>query len=432
MELMQEILFTMRSPTFLAENIPSWVDDNMSPVLRLCLDMRSTYSSEELDGMFGEEHATAVEQATHQGWLFPSRAASGRLMYLIPDELRTAIRNYVVEQFRAKVERNDEGPLTFQDEAFAMSRDIDVMLEYVGHHDVKLTADGSLYKRNLTQLLELLEVNEQPLEGGWRFGYGRRFHDYPDRLALLYDFAYYNHFIEETQDGELCLRDESRKWMETPQGERQRQLVRYYLSSYRRPIKRLVQVVQLIAYVSQQWVKSASVLDAMGDLVTDYFYDSREQVWQLRIVKMLTHLGVLRFGEDENAGGWFQITNLGQQLITPESVTQVSDEPREAARILIVQPNFEIVVTADQPMVTAELAVFTELKQSGVVRVYRLTEDTVLRAIANGRAVAPWLDFVSRHAQTPIPGNVERTLYLWEKSYHDQADEHKLYDNSQK
>jgi hypothetical protein len=90
---------------------------------------------------------------------------------------------------------------------------------------------------------------------------------------------------------------------------------------------------------------------------------------------------------------------------------------REKQRILIVQPNFEIVVTTDQVTITAQLAMFTELRQAGVVRVYRMTEDSVRKGIQAGKSVSAWLEFLHNYAQNPVPGNVERTLEEWERSY---------------
>lgn len=415
--LLQEILFLFRNRSFIEEQLPKWQGNQPNhALLRIFLEPREWLSVEELTGIFRDSADVnqSIQQAIDQGWLFPTSKLNGRTMYGIPDDLRVRMRNHLVKQFAAGLTTSDEGPLTFHEEGLAMNRDLDVFLEYVRHHEVKLTNDGSMYKKNLLQLLELLEVTESPLQGGWRFGYGRRFHDYPDRLALLYDYAYHQQFIEEPDDGCLRVTEKAQAWYQTNEADRQRGLIRFYLSLYRRPIPRLPLLVQLLAAVSDQWVLSRSMLHAVSSLVQDYYYDKVEQIWQKRILNMLMHLGILRTGYDENQELWFQITKLGQQLLTQEALPATHEESREAQRILIVQPNFEIVVTADQPLVTAELAVFTELKQAGAVRVYRLTEETAMRALSSGASVSEWIDFIDKHAQTAMPGNVERTLREWE------------------
>jgi hypothetical protein len=414
MSLLQEILFCLRSKSFIDQTLPHWQDGVEVPVLRLCLDNRTDFSAEELSGIFlswGGERA--IHTAMCQGWLFPTTRLSGRLMYMIPPDLRTHMRQNIIGHYTRKIRTSTEGPLTYHDEGHALVRDLDVFLEYVRHHTVQLTREGSMYKRNLSQILELLEVTEEPLQGGWRFGYGRRFHDYPDRFALAYDYAYQRKLIREEEDGNLIATDECEAWYKLSETERQRDLVRFYVGLYRRAIVRLPQVIPLIAYVSAEWVEAEDMLSALTDFVAQYYYDERDQVWHVRILKMLMHLGLIRTGEDENQRTWFQITKLGQQLLTPDALPSGPYEKQDSQRILIVQPNFDVVVTGDQPLVTAELATFTDLKQAGAVRVYRLTEASVRKGLQSSHSMTTWLEFVQRYSQTPVPGNVERTLLEW-------------------
>ncbi|MCL6453815.1 MAG: helicase-associated domain-containing protein [Alicyclobacillus sp.] len=412
--LMQEILFCFKRRTFLEEQLPRWREGVETVVLRLSLEARNVFSAEEVDAMFSHLGGDRVARAVREGWLFPSTRASGRLQYVIPKELQEAMRQHAVSVVFSQVRSADDGPYVFRDEAEALSRDADVFLQYVRHHDVQLTADGSMYKRHLTRLLDLLEVPEQPLEPGWRFGYGRRFYDYPDRFALIYDHAYARQLIEEGDDGILRCTDEAAVWLDKPVHEKQRSFVSYYVSAYRRPIPRLPQVVRLLAYAPKGvWMEAESMFEAYGNLINAYYYDTREAVWQQRILKMLRHLGILRVGEDEMNQTWFQTTNLGQQLLTPDNLQPASEDLRETRRVLIVQPNFDVFVTADQPRVTAELAAFADLRQSGVLQTYRLSRDSVARGLASGRSIDEWLTFLHTHAQAPVPGNVERMLKEW-------------------
>lgn len=417
MALIQEIQFSFRNRAFLDEQLVKWREGRERVMLRLCLDTRNVFSSEDLNGALSAANCSedTVDAAVREGWLYPTTRYAGRLMYCIPAELHRDLRRSIVSEFASRVVTMEDGPLTYRDEDYAMVRDLDVFLDYILHHDIRLTLDGSMYKRNLTQILQLLEIPEEPLTGGWRFGYGRRFHDYPDRFALLYDYAYQQKLISERDDGLFLANDAVDNWRQLPPLERQRTLVRFYVGLYRRPVPRLPQIIQLIAQVSKEWVQAQAMLDALELFVNEYYYDDKAQVWTTRILKMLTHLGVIRVGQDDSNKTWFQITKLGQQLLTPEGLPGAVDEDVERHRILIVQPNFEIVATADQPFVTSELALFTELRQTGAIRVYRVTEDSVKQGLEAGRSVMAWLDFVQNHAQTPIPGNVERTLQEWER-----------------
>ncbi|MBX5437074.1 MAG: helicase-associated domain-containing protein [Alicyclobacillaceae bacterium] len=444
LDLLQAILFAFGSRSFVEQHVADWGRGREAALLRLVMEGRHVFSAEELEAYFhGSAGAGAgtpelrlmrpattssapvgepagppgswLDELTGEGWLFGTTHFGSRLMYCVPVELKQRIRAELLKRLSDRVRSCEQGPLTYREEAQAMARDLDVFLEYVRNHSVRLTTEGSMYKRNLQQVLELLEVAEEPLKGGWRFGYGRRFHDYPDRFALIYDFAYHQHMIEERDDGFLTVTNECQRWIQASPTDRQQSLVRFYLQLYRRAIARLPLVAQVIAHVAIRWVHGPSMMEQLSPFVNEYYYDSQEQVWNTRILKMLMHLGVIRLGWDEAGEPWFQMTKLGQQLLTPDAIPQTVDEAQERQRILIVQPNFEIVVTADQPLVTAELSTFAELRQAGVVRVYRISEDAVRRGLAGGGTVSGWLEFLQRHAQTPVPGNVERTLKEWEK-----------------
>lgn len=418
MALIQEIMVRFRDPSFLTEHMPHWGKSAQHAILRLSMDPRKRFSAEDITALFRcNQDEGPIREALAEGWLFAVTQQNGRFAYLIPDEVGQCLRDYVVDQFAEGIQTDFDGPLVYRDESHAMSRDLDVLLEYIAHHEVRLTTEGSMYKRNLQQVLELLEVSEEIPTDAWRFGYGRRFHEYPDRLALLYDFAFHKQFLEEGSDGWLRIHDKASEWATTAPLDRQRQILRFYLSLYRRPIVRLPLIVQLLVAVSPDWVQSSSMLEVLDHLVSDYYYDDRSQVWNVRIMKMLTHLGMIRTGADADGEMWFQITKLGQQLITPDSVTEAEPDRKIADRILIVQPNFDIVVTADQPVVTTELAKFTDLWQSGMVRVYRLSENSMKRGLSAGRSGEDWLRFLSQHAQTAVPGNVERMIAQWSKAY---------------
>jgi hypothetical protein len=423
--LLQEILFTFRSKQFVEVEASKWREAWGAIFVRLCLDNRDVFSVEEIHAMFQvEDNRQRLDLALSEGWLFPVTQIPGRPCYLIPDELLVAMRDALLDYFSGQVSQSMEDPLIYRDEEYAMVRDIDVFLEYVLHHEVQLTSDGAIYKRFQTQILTLIEVEEEPLEGGWRFGYGRRCHDYPDRFALLYDFSFHHGLIEESTSGYLRITEEAMGWRKLSLAQRQRQLLQFYISLYRRPIPRLPQIIQTIAGISPDWVESHSLYLTMSELVPKFYYDEALTVWQTRIIKMLMHLGVIRIGEDEIGQTWFQMTILGQQLVTGDFALRPNEEAKEGKRVLVVQPNFDIMVTANDPLITLEVSKCTELKESGALRLYRMTEQSVLRGLLAGCDMGKWLRFISDHAQNPIPGNVERTLQEWAARAVDETNQH--------
>jgi hypothetical protein len=417
--LIQEILFTFRSPNFLNEQIDKWHLRWPTIYTRLCLSNRLEFSVEEIQAMFRNDRQKdqGLKEAMEQGFIFQTTSEFGRSCYVVPSEFLNTMRVRLITSLKEQVDVSVDGPLTYKDEGFAMCRDLDVFLEYVIHHDVQLTTDGAIYKRHLQQILQLIEIEEMPIQNGWRFGYGRRIHDYPDRFALLYDFSYHAGLIQETEAGMLEILPEVEKWNCQSQEQKQKKLIQFYMSVYRRPIPRLHEIMRATLHLAENWVETNSALDAIRGLVNKFYYDEIEDVWRVRIVKMMMHLGLLKVGTDESEKTWFQIAKLGQQLLTNEMISKPGEEAGGERRILMVQPNFDILVTAEDPMITTEISKFAILKDAGAIRIYRITEKSVQGGLSIGHSLADWLLFVGKFAQGPIPGNVERTLKDWEKTF---------------
>jgi hypothetical protein len=417
--LIQEILFTFRFSDFVNGLIDRWYASFPTIYTRLCLSNRQEFSVEEIHAMFQMEKQKelGLKEAMEQGLIFLATSEFGRACYVVPGEILDAMRVRLIKNLKQQVAVNTDGPLAYQDEEFALCRDVDVFLEYVTHHDVQLTTDGAIYKRYLQQILQLIEIEEALIQDGWRFGYGRRIHDYPDRFALLYDFAYHNSLIQETEAGMLEILPAVEKWNLLLPEQKQRKLILFYMSVYRRAIPRLPEIMRVTLHLAEEWVESTSVLKAIRVLVNKFYYDEIEDVWRVRIVKMMMHLGLLKVGYDESQNTWFQIAKLGQQLLTNEMITRSGEEVGGEQRILMVQPNFDILVTADEPMITMEIARYAELRDAGAIRIYSITEKSVQAGLQTGHSLTDWLGLVSKYAQGPIPGNVERTLKEWEKSF---------------
>ncbi|GMA60879.1 helicase-associated domain-containing protein [Alicyclobacillus fastidiosus] len=416
LDLMQSILYAMRIPAQLSQLVRRWTDTWGDLFVRVGMSNPRLYSAEEMDALFMASgfEAGALERALGEGWLFARQTQSLRPNYIIPVELHEAIRKHLLSQMRGRVVVRSTPPLIQQDEATALVQDFQTLIDYVLNHDVQLTTGGAMYKRHTQQVMELFSVAEDLAVPEWRFGYGRRAHDYPDRLALLYDFAYDQRFFVETEDQTLVVSDGVRDWTTLSRPRQMQRILQFYIRLYRRPIPRLREAVEIIRTLAEDWVSTKSVLAVCGSMVSPFYYDTRDDVWNNRILKMLTHLGVIRLGSDQESDEqWFQMTNLGQELLTQDELQLVDDTSTSQAS-LIVQPNFEVMVTVHDSQTESVLSQFTDLKSAGSIRIYRILEQSVLRGLAAGYDFKRWREMLTIKSIGPIPGNVERTLLEWE------------------
>ena len=248
------------------------------------------------------------------GWLFNGCSQQTRFLFQVPEDVRRRLRETLEQQFLMRTERREEPPV-YRDESDLMAEDLTVFLRFVRDHDVPLTADGTMYKRQLGQVLELMSVQESiPGKGEWRFGYGRKFREYPDRFSLLYDFAYCEGLLREQPD-RLVLTEEG---LEVASGQapvETERLYRLWLRIYKGPIDNLTALVHWIARLAGEWTTVASLFEILRPLIRPYYYDDEKAILERRVLRMMLHLGLLRWGETEAGEPVVKMTPHGQSIV---------------------------------------------------------------------------------------------------------------------
>ena len=256
-----------------------------------------------------------ISRFKQYGWLFNGTNGTNRYLFRVPEDLKERFRGVLAQRMAGRLVYAGE-PRAYRDEQELMADDVLVLLDFAARHEVPLTRDGAMYKRNLVQLLELLSVREEPpARGSWRFGYGRRFKDYPDRLALLYDYCHYKGYLSES-DSRLRLTEAGAGRLASRAAENPAELYRFWVRLYRAAIPNLPALVRLIDRLADRWVTADSLRDALKPFVRPFYYDDPASVLDKRVFAMMVHLGMLRIGEDGDGRTVLKMTNAGRKMIT--------------------------------------------------------------------------------------------------------------------
>lgn len=202
----------------------------------------------------------------------------------------------------------------YREEPELLSEDLILFLRYVQEHEIPLNNEGVMYRRNQLQILEKLHISEALVGKGWRFGYGRRFKDYPNRLSLLYDYASHCGWIRENTD-RLILTTAGETFLAEERREPMMQFVYFWLRLYKGPIPNLLSLAYWIERCSREWVTASSLYDRMSSLIKPFFYDTPESIFEERILRMMLHLGMVRLGEDGQGVRYVQTTPFGKSAV---------------------------------------------------------------------------------------------------------------------
>ncbi|CAM3944633.1 hypothetical protein COLU111180_15850 [Cohnella lubricantis] len=267
------------------------------------------------------EHSarSAIARFKRFGWLFNGFSHQTRFLYHVPDDVKRKLCEAIDRRFRDSLDVRGE-PIAYRDERGLAESDARALLGYVAQNDVPLTTDHVMYKRQLQQVLELMNVAEAvPGRSGWRFGYGRRYRDYPDRFSLLYDYCCYENWLHErpeelvvTEDGGQVAADAVRI---DPAA-----MYRFWLKLYKGPIPNLNALVQWVSRLAADWTTISSLERILLPLVRPYYYDTPRDVLNRRVLGSMLHLGLLKWGEMEDGEAVVRMTPQGRQIVAGNEI----------------------------------------------------------------------------------------------------------------
>jgi hypothetical protein len=325
-DLIQSILSTLNRREVFERHIQDLQLEDIRFLNSLLSDSRNSFSLEDLTARVKMSKFQKNENEPHNpreviakfkqlGWLFNGYSQQTKYLFQVPHDLKRRFRDVLTAKFRQQLVMADD-PRVYREEQMLIIEDMFRFLRYIAEQqEVALASDNSMYKRQLQQILELMSIKEDMVvKGSWRFGYGRKFKEYPNRFSFIYDYCYFNHWIVE-QNGSLLLTESGTKKLLEGSKDNLVQVYRFWLRLYKGPIPNIQSMVQWIQRLAGTWVTTASLSANLCQLIKPFYYDSSESILEQRILQMMMHLGLLRIGEDQLLRQVVQITKLGSEVI---------------------------------------------------------------------------------------------------------------------
>jgi hypothetical protein len=138
-------------------------------------------------------------------------------------------------------------------------------------------------------------------------------------------------------------------------------------------------------------------------------------VTEMTLLTAGTWLGLVETSRARRRGYVFRLTEVGQwaleQREEPPELEPFGDHP------LAVQANFDVLLLNPEPRLAWALTGFADLVELDRVSTFRLTEESIHRAIDGGASVDQVLKALERYSGAPVPDNVRVDLQEWATSY---------------
>ncbi|CAM3395435.1 hypothetical protein [Marinicrinis lubricantis] len=309
-ELIQAILSAFSRRERFEQMVQELELEDLRFINSLMFDKKQAFSIEELTAKASQAAFEKREQMPSPrerisklkkyGWLFNGYSMQTRYLFSIPEDIKKSFGDVLKRHFMQHIQALDEPPV-YREEQQLLQEDVLKFLQYVRHEPIQLSVDGFIYKKQLNSILEKMSVEESPVaKGEWRFGYGRRVKEYPNRFSFIYDYCFYNGLIAEEQ--QLTLTEKGERTVLDVAYPSPMELYRFYLKLYKSPIKNLEALVHWTCMLTERWVTFDSLRAALLPYVKPFYYDTSENIIEKRLVHMLMHLGLLKIGEHPEAG----------------------------------------------------------------------------------------------------------------------------------
>jgi hypothetical protein len=332
-ELIQSILVTLNRREFIAQQIRCLSVDDLRFLNAIVFDSRNHFNLEELIAIIRQTSIQVVEvnrakekggypsprdsiaRFKKSGWLFNGMSQDTRYLFQVPRDLKERFRKELGGYLKSTITFTCE-PAVYREEQGLLSDDLGFFLRYVHQQDeIEMNQEYTLYRKNQQQIMDSFHISEILLsKGGWRFGYGRTYHVYPSRLALIYDYAFHVGYIQELEH-RLKLTKLGHEWLERGENESMYQIFTFWLRLYKNPIPNLSSLVYWIGQCCTEWVTLSSLHEALGWLIKPFYYDSSQSIMEQRIIQMMMHLGLIRIGESEGEGTVVKMTLWGIGMV---------------------------------------------------------------------------------------------------------------------
>ena len=317
--------------------------------------------------------------------------------------------------------------------------DLQQIFDIVAESPLRVTQGRSIYRAAQHRVLEAFVFHEDVLADRERI------------FALVYGLAFGLELLEVDEESRLRLTKKGEHWHETDLTEKVRAVYGRFLEErlldgrdfHVRRLRRAV-AAMLADAPAGRWlpIDRVPILvrnDYLGVLeeqgVREQYKNRFQYVYTpprespadvsagLRewVLTRLYPLGVVDVGLMGDVPVAIRTTDLGRRLIRGERLTAPEPTPAaaqrgsDAAKPLVVNPDFEVILFPDGDVneVAHRLDRFAARTKSEEVQHYRITRDAVERAVVKGMAADEILEFLELYSKVGVPQNVAYSIKEW-------------------
>ena len=341
------------------------------------------------------------------------RRAKYRQHYFIPTDLRAEldalfgqdIHQRVAVDAATEVQPRSHDP-------YAVLRWICQFLAHLHKEGgVEVTQAGAIYRRAQRHLLRLMgrdELDGPRAEARDHVATGL----HPDPLDFVFEYCRSRNLCE-IKGATLVPTELAAAWVARGEWERRRDLLDFWREarlSWDVDVKAVLSV--LLSLPTETWADLGALFREVEPMASDLFRGGRRRP-EHKVVRYLRLQGLLAIGEAA-ADPVCRLTAIGRALLEDQPEPG-GDEPEDS---FIVQSTFGLYVPAHiDTKVLWRIEEIADLEKTDQMMVYRISRQTVYRALRLGCDREGITGFLRRHARNELPQNVAFSVQDWASAF---------------
>jgi len=350
--------------------------------------------------------AKVIDALISRGLVY-TRREGYRHVYFVPSDLKEVLSGFFLSDiYQASLADGNRFSPRHRTDFAAPLRHTCLFLSYLRKNEIKLTQSGTMFKKAQNDLSLLIDEEETPIEESF---FPVR---YPPRLALLLYFCRSRGLVEE-RNGLLRVTPAAATWVEDDEAKCRQDLYDYWKTTFVAQDTDLQTLLWVVMRAPEGAVLSlGDLMSYMETLSTSHSSHGLNLRAERNLVEVLEYLGGLEVQGSLNAT-YVRATPLGRALFG------LSPWPAEAwDNHVYVQSNFEILVPCTvKPKLLWSIDAFADLQKPDQMMVYKLSRNSVYRAMLHSYTPEAIHRFLGTYSKTPVAQNVAYSISHWGTSY---------------
>lgn len=370
----------------------------------------------ELTRKWRRNGAKVLDVLIRAGLVYTGRE-NYRQIYFIPNDLRGPVVRVLMPSILDRISTRDCVARATDPEPMMPTRHIHLFLSYLKKNQVRIAQSGTVYRRSQRDIISSLGLPDDLPDESESF---QAVH--PLHLAFIVNYCKKRGLTTETEQREILISDKVEDWIVSPAPAKAMDVFASVFEEWVCPDPDVQTMLAIMDCVPEgQWVSFTSLLDEMEYLSLEHSWHGLETRLG-KAVRMLSYAGVLT-GADSEKGALVRLTGPGRVLTSLVTGRPVSspDEVFDGVPLedsFFLQGTFEMLVPANiEPSILWRIEHIADLVKPDQMLIYRITRQSIYRALSTGMSSQSILGFLGRHSKNDIPQNVSYSIEEWSKGY---------------